>query len=167
VRRRYVDALAERAALDYGGLQREASAAARGGRPRGAAARGAQRPHLPAPPSPAARLGIELHRRIELWAGGGAPRGTGTEELEEPYDRDPSERRGGGDFPSAEEMWGNFLASRFATMKPLMPEQPFTLYLGDGVSVTSRVDAVFEREDGTWEVVDYKTGRSEPDPSSS
>jgi hypothetical protein len=23
---------------------------------------------------------------------------------------------------------------------------------------------VFEREDGVWEIVDYKTGKSEPDP---
>jgi ATP-dependent exoDNAse (exonuclease V) beta subunit len=32
------------------------------------------------------------------------------------------------------------------------------------VSVTGRIDAIFEREDGVWEIVDYKTGSSEPDP---
>ena len=49
-------------------------------------------------------------------------------------------------------------------MKPLMVEQPFTLYIGEGISVQGRIDAIFEREDGTWEVVDYKTGTSDPDP---
>jgi RecB family exonuclease len=49
-------------------------------------------------------------------------------------------------------------------MKPLMTEQPFILYIAHGVSVTGRIDAVFEREDGTWEIVDYKTGASDPDP---
>ena len=61
-------------------------------------------------------------------------------------------------------MWQNFLASRFAKMTPLMTEQPFTLYLGEGLSVAGRIDAIFEREDGVWEIVDYKTGASEPDP---
>ena len=45
-----------------------------------------------------------------------------------------------------------------------MVEQPFTLYIGEGISIQGRIDAVFEREDGVWEVVDYKTGRSDPDP---
>jgi DNA helicase-2/ATP-dependent DNA helicase PcrA len=49
-------------------------------------------------------------------------------------------------------------------MTPLMTEQPFTLYLGHGVSVAGRIDAIFEGDDGIWEVVDYKSGRSDPDP---
>ena len=49
-------------------------------------------------------------------------------------------------------------------MTPLMVEQPFTLYIGEGLSVEGRIDAIFEREDGVWEVVDYKTGASDPDP---
>jgi ATP-dependent exoDNAse (exonuclease V) beta subunit len=49
-------------------------------------------------------------------------------------------------------------------MTPLMVEQPFTLYIGEGLSVEGRIDAVFEREDGVWEVIDYKTGASDPDP---
>ena len=119
---------------------------------------------VPAPPSPAAKLGIELHRRIEQWSRGAVPLGGALEEVEEPYDLDPGERRGDGDGVSAERMWENFQRSRFARMKPLMTEQPFTLYLGHGISVEGRIDAVFEREDGSWEVVDYKTGKNEPDP---
>ena len=45
-----------------------------------------------------------------------------------------------------------------------MVEQPFTLYIGEGISIQGRIDAVFEREDGVWEVIDYKSGRSDPDP---
>lgn len=37
-------------------------------------------------------------------------------------------------------------------------ERPFTLYL-DGIVVGGRIDAIYARPDGGWEVVDYKTGR--------
>ncbi|MBA3364352.1 MAG: ATP-dependent helicase [Actinobacteria bacterium] len=119
---------------------------------------------VPSPPSPAAQLGIELHRRIEQHARGGVSLGGAAEDLEEPYDLDVGERQGDGTFVSPDEMWENFLNSRFAKMTPLMTEQPFTLYLGHGISVAGRIDAIFEREDGTWEIVDYKTGASDPDP---
>jgi ATP-dependent DNA helicase UvrD/PcrA len=118
---------------------------------------------VPEPPSPAARLGVELHRRIEQHARGAAPLGGSAEEADEPYDLDPGERSGDGKL-SSEELWDNFRRSRFATMTPLMVEQPFTLYIGAGTSVEGRIDAIFEREDGTWDVVDYKTGASDPDP---
>jgi ATP-dependent exoDNAse (exonuclease V) beta subunit len=65
---------------------------------------------------------------------------------------------------SAEDLWENFRRSRFATMTPSMVEQPFTLYIGEGISIVGRIDAIFERDDGVWEVVDYKSGVSEPDP---
>ncbi len=120
---------------------------------------------VPSPPSPAAQLGIELHRRIEQHARGGVSLGAAAEDLEEPYDLDVGERRGdGGTFVSPDELWQNFLNSRFAKMTPLMMEQPFTLSVGHGMSVTGRIDALFERDDGIWEIVDYKTGASDPDP---
>ncbi len=122
---------------------------------------------VPSPPAPAAQLGIELHRRIEQWSRGGLAVGAGVGSAdvgEEPYDLDASERRGDGRGVSPEQLWENFKASRFAQMKPLMTEQPFTLYLGEGLSVEGRIDAIFEREDGAWDVVDYKTGASDPDP---
>ena len=119
---------------------------------------------MPSPPSPAAKLGTELHRRIELHARGVAAVGGPPEDVEEPYDLDPAERKGGAEPVSAEQMWENFQQSRFAQMKPLMVEQPFTLYIGEGISIQGRIDAIFEREDGVWEVVDYKTGKSDPDP---
>ena len=63
-----------------------------------------------------------------------------------------------------------------AVPTPQLPEQPLReddaaddraavhLYLGRGISVTGRIDAIFERDDGVWEIVDYKSGVSEPDP---
>jgi DNA helicase II / ATP-dependent DNA helicase PcrA len=119
---------------------------------------------VPSPPSPAAKLGVELHRRIEQWSRGAVTAGTSADDIEEPYDLDASERRGDGAYVSPEQMWENFQQSRFAKMTPLMTEQPFTLYLGEGLSVEGRIDAIFEREDGSWEIVDYKTGSSDPDP---
>jgi DNA helicase-2/ATP-dependent DNA helicase PcrA len=119
---------------------------------------------VPSPPSPAAKLGTDVHRRIELHARGVAAVGGLPEDAEEPYDLDSGERTGGGAPVSAEQMWQNFQQSRFARLKPLMVEQPFTLYIGEGISIQGRIDAVYEREDGTWEIVDFKTGKSDPDP---
>jgi ATP-dependent exoDNAse (exonuclease V) beta subunit len=84
--------------------------------------------------------------------------------VEEQYDLDAGERRGDGRAVTAEQLWANFERSRFAQMTPLMIEQPFTLYIGDGLSLEGRIDAIFEGDNGVWEVVDYKTGAAEPDP---
>src|SRR5439155_8889124 len=91
---------------------------------------------VPSPPSPAARLGVELHRRIEQWAKGEAAP-VPPADAEEPYDLDVGERRGGGAV-SVEQMWENFAGSRFAEATPLMVEQPFTLYVGEGLSLEGR-----------------------------
>jgi DNA helicase II / ATP-dependent DNA helicase PcrA len=119
---------------------------------------------VPAPASPAAQLGVELHHRIEQHGRGRVPLGASPEELEEPYDLDRTERRGDGEAITPEQLWASFERSRFAQMTPLMVEQPFTLHLGEGISVAGRIDAIFERDDGSWEVVDYKTGARNPDP---
>jgi ATP-dependent DNA helicase UvrD/PcrA len=119
---------------------------------------------VPGPPSPAARLGAELHRRIEQHARRAAPLGDSAQEIDEPYDLDLGERREDGKGVSGEVLWENFSRSRFAKMTPLMVEQPFTLYIGSGISVEGRIDAIFDNEDNTWDVVDYKTGASDPDP---
>ena len=90
---------------------------------------------VPSPPSPAAKLGTELHRRIEVHARGAGAVGGLPDDVPEPYDFGPSERSGGAEPVSAEQLWQNFERSRFARMKPRMTEQPFTLYVGEGVSV--------------------------------
>ncbi len=45
----------------------------------------------------------------------------------------------------------------------LATEVPFTLKLQSGHLVRGRIDAVYEDEDGTLEIVDFKTGESEAD----
>ena len=47
-------------------------------------------------------------------------------------------------------------------MTPLFAERPFLLYL-DGMVVGGRIDAIYERAGGGWEIVDYKTGRRPAD----
>ena len=74
---------------------------------------------------------------------------------------DPGERSGDAAPVSAEQMWENFQQSRFAQLKPRMVE-PFTLYIGAGISIQGRIDAIYEAEDGSWEIVDFKTGKSDP-----
>jgi hypothetical protein len=51
-------------------------------------------------------------------------------------------------------------------MKPLMTEEPFTLF-GHGVSVTGRKDTIVGRNERTREIVDYKVGKSEAGPCKS
>lgn len=55
-----------------------------------------------------------------------------------------------------EELKAAFLRSRYASMKPIAIERPFSLVIGGRV-VNGRMDAVFE-VDGRYEVVDWKTG---------
>ena len=107
---------------------------------------------LPRKPNPAARLGSEVHRWIELQSRGQA---TLLDEDELP-DLSPDERLG---TPGkAGSLGDTFRASRFAGTVPLFTERPFLLYV-DGFVVGGRIDAVFGTPEGEWEVVDYKTGR--------
>ena len=45
-----------------------------------------------------------------------------------------------------------------------MVEQPFTLYIGEGLALERRIDAIIERVDGVWEVVRLQDWRAGPDP---
>jgi RecB family exonuclease len=99
-----------------------------------------------------------------LHARGVTAAGSLPEDAEEPYDLDLSERSGDAGSMSVEEMWKNFERSRFASMQPVMTEQPFTLYLGHDLSVAGRIDAIYQGENGEWELVDFKTGKSDPEP---
>lgn len=55
-----------------------------------------------------------------------------------------------------------FLESRLAELRPRFAEIPVDLRIGD-VRVKGRIDAVYEPEPGTWEIVDYKSGRFSDD----
>ena len=54
-----------------------------------------------------------------------------------------------------------FRESRFEGRVPLFAERPFLLRVGDFV-VNGRIDAIYGEPEGSWEVVDYKTGRKPP-----
>jgi DNA helicase-2/ATP-dependent DNA helicase PcrA len=107
---------------------------------------------LPRRPNQRARLGSEVHRWIELQSRGQAT----LLDLDELPDLDTEERLG--DVPPEVRLKEAFRKSRFADVVPIYAERPFLLWV-DGFVVGGRIDAIFEREGGGWEVVDYKTGR--------
>jgi DNA helicase-2/ATP-dependent DNA helicase PcrA len=114
---------------------------------------------LPRRPSPAARLGSEVHRWIELESRGQAT----LIDVDELPDLSTEERLA---EPGQEAILkAAFKRSRFAERVPLYVERPFLLWV-EGTVVGGRIDAVFGESEGPWEVVDYKTGRvpSEDDP---
>ena len=112
---------------------------------------------LPRRPSPALRHGIEVHRKIELHNRGAISFDDLNDDL---YDA-PIETDG---EPAAirTDTFDTFLSSRFADMTPRFIETPIDLKLGSA-RIRGRIDAVYENEDGSWEIVDYKSGRSRTD----
>jgi DNA helicase-2/ATP-dependent DNA helicase PcrA len=111
---------------------------------------------LPRRPSVAARRGVELHRRIELFH-----RGTVSFDEATPDFYDSVEEPSGAPVASA---FDRFAASRFADARPMLIETPFELALG-ATRVTGRIDAVYELAPGHWEIVDFKSGRPSRDPA--
>ena len=108
---------------------------------------------LPRRSSAAARLGTEIHRWIELRAGGQLA----LVDLPEPV-RHPGDGGGAGPGDIAAQLQASFLASPWAELDPVRVEAPFVLAVG-GHLVRGRADAVYERDDRI-EVVDFKTGRT-------
>jgi CRISPR/Cas system-associated exonuclease Cas4 (RecB family) len=108
---------------------------------------------LPRRRNPAAVAGTELHRRIELHQRGQVP----FEQLQpELYDA-VDEAAGSGGYKA-------FLESRYGTETPDLVEAPFVVTLGNGYQVRGRIDAVY-RNQGNWEIVDFKSGRPKDEPS--
>lgn len=103
---------------------------------------------LPVRPSPAARIGTIVHGWIEQRATR-PPRLIELEEVAEPLAPAESARVGA--------LKASFAGSRFDGRVPVAVEQPFALVVGDFV-VRGKIDAIFEREGGGWEIVDWKTG---------
>jgi DNA helicase-2/ATP-dependent DNA helicase PcrA len=110
---------------------------------------------LPRRRNMAAVRGTDLHRRIELHQRGQVP----FDDLEPGlYDAmDEAEGDGAGGFNA-------FLESRFATQPAALVEAPFILHTESGYQVRGRIDAIYEDE-GNWEIVDFKSGRNQDDPS--
>ncbi|WP_165242988.1 UvrD-helicase domain-containing protein [Corynebacterium lizhenjunii] len=107
-----------------------------------------QRRPVPFKPNAYAKRGTAFHAWLEQRFGAAALLG----EDELPGSGEP--------LPEAtlEELKARFLDSPWAQRTPHAVETPFEITLG-GVVVRGRMDAVFEEADGSWLVVDWKTGR--------
>ncbi|HSP38443.1 MAG TPA: ATP-dependent DNA helicase, partial [Frankiaceae bacterium] len=125
----------------------------------------ARRLHRPMPrqPAPAARRGTAFHAWLEQ-------RSTRRSLLA------PDDLPGAGDLSGAAlpdaaagskelaELQRSFLASSWADRQPLAVEVPFELVLGEHL-VRGRIDAVYARPAGGYDVVDYKTGERPDGPA--
>ena len=116
---------------------------------------------LPRRPGPAARRGLELHRRIELHNRGMVP----FDDLEPQLydhtldeDTEPAEGKRTG--------WSAFLESPYADRIPVHVEAPFELRISESVRIRGRIDAVYGDGEDRWEIVDFKSGRRSRRPSS-
>jgi DNA helicase-2/ATP-dependent DNA helicase PcrA len=110
---------------------------------------------MPRPPAPAARRGTRFHAWVETL-------------FDERPLLDPSELPGAEDDELGTDadlaaLQESFLAGPWAARKPVAVEAPFSLPLAGRV-VRGRIDAVYDLGDGTWQVVDWKTGREAADP---
>ncbi|MGV9671394.1 ATP-dependent helicase [Gordonia sp. NPDC003504] len=111
-------------------------------------ARKLRRP-VPFRPNPIARRGTAFHAWVERWFG--ASRLLDIDELPGAADESAA--------PDTEldALREAFLASRWAARSPSEVEVPFETVIGETV-IRGRIDAVFAEPDGSWTVVDWKTG---------
>ena len=109
---------------------------------------------LPIRPSFARKRGVDFHRSVELHNLGKVPL---TDLDAEVYDLTTAP----GETPAGDP-FAVFLDSRFADQRPRFAEVPVDLRIGD-IQIRGRIDAVYEPEPGTWEIVDYKSGRVSED----
>ncbi|GAA1480057.1 ATP-dependent DNA helicase AdnB [Gordonia sinesedis] len=117
-------------------------------------ARKLRRP-TPFRPNPTARRGTAFHAWVERWFG--ATRLLDVDELPGAADATAAPDT---DLEALREA---FLASEWAQRSPTEVEVPFETVIGDTV-IRGRIDAVFANPDGSWTVVDWKTG-SVPEPT--
>lgn len=106
-----------------------------------------QRRPIPFKPNSYAKRGTAFHAWLEDRFG--TPALLGEDELPGSHD-EPDH-----DLESLKE---SFLASEWAQRTPAFVEAPFEITIGDSV-VRGRMDAVFQQPDGSWLIVDWKTGR--------
>ncbi|ATO16560.1 DNA helicase UvrD [Micromonospora sp. WMMA2032] len=114
-----------------------------------ALARTLRRP-MPSEPNPYARRGTAFHAWLEQRFG--ADRLLDVDELPGAADDDAAPDE------ALAELQERFLASEWADRVPLEVEVPFATVIA-GVVVRGRMDAVFARPGGRYDVVDWKTGR--------
>lgn len=107
---------------------------------------------LPRFSGPAARVGTQIHRWIEVRSRGQASL------LDDDEAPDLTVEELAGEPGKMAQLRDAFLRSRFAAATPLFTERPFLLWLED-FAVAGRIDAIYGTTAGGWEIVDYKTGR--------
>lgn len=107
---------------------------------------------MPRPPSEAARFGTRFHAWVESRFG--------QQGLLDPDDLPGRGDAGIEDDGDLAAVVASFEAGPFADRVPYAVEAPFALVL-HGQVVRGRIDAVYAEPDGTWLVVDWKTGRHE------
>lgn len=118
---------------------------------------------LPRKPTKWTRRGTEFHRRVEL-------HNLGVIALDDPiaesYDSVTSEAVEDDVAGTSQgtDPWTVFESSRFNDLKARFAEVPFEVHAGTG-SVRGKIDAIYEPEPGTWEIVDYKSGRRSDNPA--
>ncbi|WP_319459453.1 ATP-dependent DNA helicase [Micromonospora sp. RTP1Z1] len=112
-------------------------------------ARALRRP-MPTEPNPYARRGTAFHTWLEQRFG--ADRLLDVDELPGAADDDAAPDE------ALTELQERFLASEWADRVPVEVEVPFATVIA-GVVVRGRMDAVFVRPGGRFDVVDWKTGR--------
>ncbi len=110
---------------------------------------------LPRRPRISAVRGTQFHRQVEL-------HNLGIASLSAPaFDADDAVvvDEATGDTPDTDrrDPWEVFAESRFHTSRARFAEVPFVLSLEDG-SIRGKIDAIYEHDYGTWEIVDYKSG---------
>ncbi|MEV0216296.1 UvrD-helicase domain-containing protein [Micromonospora sp. NPDC050695] len=120
-----------------------------------ALARTLRRP-VPAEPNPYARRGTAFHAWLEQRFG--ADRLLDLDELPGAADADAAPDE------ALAELQERFLASEWADRAPVEVEVPFATVIA-GVVVRGRMDAVFARPGGRFDVVDWKTGRQLTGPA--
>jgi DNA helicase-2/ATP-dependent DNA helicase PcrA len=117
-----------------------------------AAVAAAVRRPLPRRPDPASRRGTRFHAWVEQFLSPGAAR---------LFDQDDPPGADAGDVESDAQLAAlkrRFLDSEWGARTAHDVEVPFQVVIA-GHIVRGRLDAVFRREDGGYEVVDWKTGR--------
>ncbi|MET7947271.1 ATP-dependent DNA helicase [Micromonospora sp. NPDC005324] len=120
-----------------------------------ALARTLRRP-VPAEPNPYARRGTAFHAWLEQRFG--ADRLLDLDELPGAADADAAPDE------ALVELQERFLASEWADRSPVEVEVPFASVIA-GVVVRGRMDAVFARPGGRFDVVDWKTGAQPTGPA--
>ncbi|MCL1598258.1 MAG: PD-(D/E)XK nuclease family protein, partial [Actinomycetia bacterium] len=110
---------------------------------------------LPRRPRISALRGTRFHRQVELHNLGIASLGDAAFDTDDSVVIDGV--RGDASGAGRRDPWEVFVESRFHSSQARFAEVPFVLSLEDG-SIRGKIDAIYEREDETWEIVDYKSG---------